>query len=77
MEVTSYVLSVRDTADYDILNDAGLDARIFGKPSIPVEPFPYLNLSLGTYAQVAGSSQRDECLGDLDLCLDGMVFQLG
>lgn len=60
-----------------IVNDVGLDAKIFGTPrlkSVGQDQMKYLYMDGDTHAQMAGESQRDECLGNLDLCNDGMIL---
>lgn len=68
-----YTLTGRESDGRELINSDGLDATIIGTPNIPVTPIQYLRLGEGTYAQVAGESQRDECLGDLDLCPEGLT----
>ena len=69
-----YKLGFEHQAGDLIVNDYGLDARIIGTPilrSVGHDQMKYLYLD-GAYAQMAGESQRDECLGNLQLCDNGM-----
>ena len=74
-EYIHYSLDFDNRDSKYVINTDGLDDIVKGTVHIEsVEPRTYLRIGGGTYFQFAGPSQKDECLGNLQLCPKGNIY---